>query len=185
MTQRPPEKQQPGKQPSEKQPSRKSPEDAPPARRNWAAAVGGDAGIAATAAFARAGFTDPALVLHWREIAGAEVARIARPVRFSPKDGTLTLLAEPGAALFLGHESRALMQRINSWAGRPLVAKVKFVQGRLTQAHPLPPLPRPLAAPVSSDPSNAYQGPGRVKAALQSLARWRQASSHRNGRGSD
>ncbi len=147
--------------------------DAP--RRNWAASIARDAGSTAAAAFVRAGFTDPALVLHWTEIAGPEVARIARPVRFSARDGILTLLAEPGAALFLGHESRALMARINSYLGRPAVSRVKFVQGRLTLPPVPPPPPRPAKNLYSSDPANTYRGPERVKAALQSLARWRAA----------
>ena len=135
--------------------------------------MGGDARNAAAAAFARAGFNDPALVLHWTEIAGAEVARLARPYRFSEKDGTLTLLAEPAAALFLGHESRTLAARINAWAGRPAVTRVKFVQGRLSQpAMPALP-PKPGKSPQSNDPALHYQGPEALKAALQSLARWR------------
>jgi hypothetical protein len=148
-------------------------EKQPAERRNWTAAIGQDAGTVAAEAFARAGFADPALVLRWSEIAGPEVARIARPVRFSPKDGVLTLLAEPGAALFLGHESRVLMARINAWFGRPAISKIKFVQGRLSP----PPAPRAVPRPAkflnSLDPSDTYKGPARLKAALQSLARWR------------
>jgi hypothetical protein len=144
-------------------------------RRNWAASIGRDAGAIGMAAFTRAGFSNPALVLHWTEIAGSEVARIARPVRFSSRDGLLTLLAEPAAALFLGHESRALIQRINGYLGSEAVRKIKFVQARLTQA-PLPPAPpQPAKSLDSSDPTNAYNGPLTLKAALQSLARWRQS----------
>ena len=65
----------------------------------------------------RVGFSDPALVLRWAEIAGPEVARLARPLRFSEKEGTLTLMAEPAAALFLAHESRTQAARINAWSG--------------------------------------------------------------------
>jgi hypothetical protein len=147
----------------------------PPPRRNWAAAIGRDAGGTAAAAFVRAGFGDPALVLHWPDIAGTEVARIARPVRFSARDGVLTLLAEPGAALFLGHESRALMGRINSYLGRTAVSRIKFVQGRLTMPPPTPPPPWPAKNLDSSDPANTYKGPDEVKIALQNLARWRAA----------
>jgi hypothetical protein len=165
---------QPGseKQPAKQAGTQSSPE-APPLRRNWAASVAQDAGPLAGAAFARAGFADPSLVLRWTEIAGAAVARIARPVRFSQKDGVLTLLAEPGAALFLGHESRVLTARINAWAGRQLVSRIKFVQGRLSASPSLSPPPRPARNLNPSDPSNSYEGPERLKAALQSLARWR------------
>src|SRR4051794_25170384 len=105
------------------------PKDTQAPRRSRPRAIGPDAGNTAQIAFARAGFSDPALVLHWEAIAGPELARIARPLRL--KDGTLTLLAEPAAALFLGHESRTLLARINQWAGRAAVARIKFVQGQL------------------------------------------------------
>jgi hypothetical protein len=151
-------------------------DQAPPPRRNWAASVGRDAGANAAAAFVRAGFNDPSLVLHWSEIAGPEVARIARPVKFAAREGTLTLLAEPAAALFLGHESRALAARINAYLGRPAVTRLKFVQGRLTVPPAPPPPPRATRIINSSDPSNSYKGPESLKTALQSLARWRAAS---------
>src|SRR5689334_24352128 len=114
----------------------KQPEE-PPKRRARAEAVGRDASIAARAAFVRAGFLDPTLVLRWTEIAGAETARIARPLRLSEgasggvltlraepaaaSGGVLTLRAEPAAALFLQHESRALCERINGYLGRAAV----------------------------------------------------------------
>ena len=159
--------------PKDKQAGAVPDETVPPPRRGWAASVGRDAGITGAAAFVRAGFSDPTLILHWVEIAGADVARIARPVRFSAKDGTLTLLAEPAAALFLGHESRALAGRINAYLGRPAVTRLKFVQARLTMPPPPPLPPRPAKSLDSSDPANTYRGPDKVKAALQSLARWR------------
>ena len=117
--------------------------------------------------------------MHWVEIAGAEVARIARPVRFSEKDGALTLMAEPGAALFLSHESRVLAARINSWLGRPAVTKVKFVQGKLRQLPQPPAPPRPGKVPNSADPVHSYRGPDGLKAALESLARWRAGNKDR------
>src|SRR6185437_8154454 len=60
---------------------------------NRAGAVGGDATLAARSAFARAGFSDPSLILRWPEIAGAETARLARPVRLAEtaSGGVLTL----------------------------------------------------------------------------------------------
>src|SRR5262249_31425779 len=97
----------------------KPPEETQPSRRGRAAPVSGDAGVTAAGAFHRMGFSDPSLVLRWREIAGPEVARLCQPLRFSEGagGGTLTLKALPGAALFLGHESRALTARINGYLG--------------------------------------------------------------------
>ena len=140
--------------------------------------MGGDAGTAANLAFARAGFSDPSLVLRWAEIAGSEIARIARPLKFSESasGGVLTLLAEPGAALFLGHDARALASRINAYLGRDTVSRVKFVQGALTLPANPPPPPKPGPVPGKADPVYKYRGPEDLKKALQSLARWRAQS---------
>src|ERR1043166_9188251 len=83
--------------------------EAPPLRRNRSEPVAREAGKASAIAFAKAGFRDPTLVLRWREIAGSEVARVAQPFRMAegPSGGVLTLKAEPGASLFLQHESPA------------------------------------------------------------------------------
>ena len=151
-----------GHNPTMAQPPSKKQTDAPPPRRGRAAAIGRDAGPAGAAVFARAGFTDPALILHWADIAGPEVARIARPLRFSEKDGTLTLMAEPGAALFLSHESRALAARINAWAGRSAITRVKFVQGKLSQPPPRP-APPPGKAPESRRSRPRLSRPGRAQ----------------------
>ena len=81
----------------------------------------------------RAGFSDPTLVLRWEEIAGSETARLAQPIKLSESasGGVLTLRAEPGAALFLQHDSRALCERINAYLGRTAVSRLRFVQGRV------------------------------------------------------
>jgi hypothetical protein len=151
----------------------------PPQRRGRARAVAGDATLAGRAAFSRAGFNDPTLVLRWAEIAGPEIARIARPLKFSEANGVLTLMAEPGAALFLGHDARALAARINAYLGRSAVTRIKFVQGMLA-APPLPARPpKPSAAPGPQDPVHKYRGPENLKNALQSLARWRPGQQER------
>ena len=151
----------------------------PPQRRGRAQPVAGDATVAGRAAFSRAGFSDPTLVLRWNEIAGPEIARIARPLKFSEANGVLTLLAEPGAALFLGHDSRALAARINGYLGRNAVARIKFVQGMLA-APPAPTRPpKPGTAPDPQDPVHRYQGPENLKNALESLARWRSGRQER------
>ncbi len=160
--------------PTDKQPAEKQPE-APPPRRNRASEVGGDVTLAARTAFARAGFADPTLLLRWEEIAGAEVARIARPIKLNegPSGGVLTLKAEPGAAVFLQHESRALCGRINAYLGRVAVARLRFVQGPLLAPHPAPPLrPQPVDPPPA-DPARRWQGPPTLGHALLDLARQR------------
>lgn len=137
--------------------------------------VGNVATEAASAAFRRAGFPDASLLLHWREIAGHEVARVSRPMKFqeTPTGGLLTLVCEPGAALFLGHDARALTGRINAYLGRPVIARVKFTQRTLlAEAPPPPPVSPPGPPPGPDDPLYRYRGPEPLKAALDRLARW-------------
>ena len=86
----------------------------------------------------------------------------------------MTLKALPGAALFLGHETRPLTARINQYLGRPAVARLKFVQGAFIAPRSAPLLRRP-AAPAAGDPAIAYHGPGGLKEALLALARWRES----------
>jgi hypothetical protein len=153
----------------------KETQEARPPRRNRAQAVSGDAGSVANLAFLRAGFSDPTLVLRWQEIAGPEVARLARPVKFSdgPSGGTLTLRAAPGAALFLAHEKRPLCDRINAYLGRPAVAQLKFSQGAFLPQPAKPPRQKPAGPLPPGDPSSRYQGPEGLAKALQALARRR------------
>jgi hypothetical protein len=153
----------------------KETQEAQPPRRNRASAVGGDAGSVATAAFLRAGFSDPTLILRWQEIAGPEVARLARPLKFSdgPSGGTLTLRAAPGAALFLAHEKRALCDRINAYLGRPAVTQLKFSQGAFLPQPPAPQRQKPAGPLPPGDPSRRYDGPEGLTKALQALARRR------------
>lgn len=158
----------------------KSHADEQSGRRNWVAAVAPDAAAAAHSAFAHAGFADPALVLHWDAIAGPETARLARPLRLAegPHGGVLTLLAEPGAAVFLQHDTRALCDRINTFLGRPAVKRLRFVQGALTpkpEVQPRRPPPGPLPP---SDPAERYQGPEGLREALRKLARARRSRTN-------
>jgi hypothetical protein len=153
----------------------KETQEVPPQRRGRALALGGDVGLAAASAFARAGFADPSLVLRWGEIAGPEVARLAQPVKFTegPAGGILTLRATPGAALFLAHEKRSLCERINAYLGRPAVAQLKFSQGALLRKAPITKMSKAAGPLPAGDPSRRYQGPEGLKNALQSLARRR------------
>lgn len=146
--------------------------EVPPPRRNWPDAVGRDTSGIGKGVFAKAGFRDPVLVLRWNEIAGAEVARIAQPVRLAegPSGGVLTLKAEPGAALFLQHEGRILCERINRFLGVPAVAKLKIVQGPLGQ-RPAPGPRRRRAGHLSAnDPALGCRFPQALRDAVLRLA---------------
>jgi len=149
--------------------------DPPPPRRNRTEPIGREANAAAMAAFTRAGFRDPTLILRWDEIAGAEVARLARPIKLSdgPSGGTLTLKAEPGASLFLQHETRPLCERINAYLGRPAVSRLRFVQGPLAARPIHRPRPKLTAAPPPDDPALTFKGSESLQNALIRLARAR------------
>ena len=138
----------------------KQPPEAPLPRRGRTTPLGTEAGLAGQTAFVRAGFADPTLVLRWEEIAGAETAALAQPIKLSegPSGGVLTLKAEPGAALFLQHESRALCERINTYLGRPAVAGCGSCRAPFSGARNLPRNGQP------PDPSRRPTRPGNIKA---------------------
>ena len=149
--------------------------DAPPPRRNRIEAVGHESRSFAASAFARKGFPDPTLVLRWAEIVGPDVARLARPIRLSagPDGGTLTLKAEPGASVFLQHETPALCERINAYLGQAAVSRLRFIQGPL-ESRAEPETLRAHISPVAAnDPARGFQGADRLRNALLALARWR------------
>lgn len=147
--------------------------DAP--RRNRAGPVAQDTRALVAPAFARKGFGDPALVLHWDEIVGPEVARLARPLRLTEgaDGGTLTLKAEPGASLFLQHETRSLCERINTYLGRPAVNRLRFVHGPLAGRPRSSTQPSRSGAVPAGDPALAFQGVSGLHEALLALARRR------------
>ena len=123
-------------------------------RRNWAGAAGADALNHAHAALKRAGFPDPALVMRWSEIAGPGVAAVAEPVRFQegPHGAVLTVRCTPGSAVFLQHETRALIGRLNNFLGHGRIARLRLVPGAISRAEEPPKHPmrgRTVPAPQS------------------------------------
>jgi len=148
----------------------------PPPRRNRAAAIGLDAADLARAAFRRAGFDEFTLVLRWREIAGAEVAAIAQPLRLTQgaSGGTLTLKVDPAAALFLQHDSRSLCSRINTYLGGPAVQSFRFVPGEIAAERRSQSPEAPRHDVALHDPAARFAGPEGLKEELLALARARQ-----------
>jgi hypothetical protein len=98
-----------------------------------------------TRVFQRAGFVDPGFLLHWPEIAGPHIARVAQPVRWqeSPAGAVVTLCCEPGAAVLLQHETRTLVEKCNSYLGPGRIARFKFVTGTVSAEAAVPPHPAP------------------------------------------
>jgi hypothetical protein len=94
------------------------------------------------------------LVLRWTEIAGAAIARIARPLKWQEgKEGaTLTLKCEAGAAVLLQHETRALIERLNAYLGAGRIARLKLAPGRFFEPSEPPGHPAPTADPLAESP---------------------------------
>jgi hypothetical protein len=159
------------------EPKNKQPEQ-PPQRRNRPEALSPSVTSMAAQAFGRAGFTDMTLVLRWEQIAGPELARLARPMKLAGAvdGGTLTLKCEPGAALFLQHESRSLIGRINGYLGRQAVSRIRFVQGELVHRPAIIRRALPKANVAADDPAIRYSGPESLKSALLGLAGARRRS---------
>lgn len=131
------------------------------ARRGRPGAAGGDAFRYIALACARAGFADANFVLRWAEIVGPEVARIARPAKLQAGDNgaVLTITCDAGAAVFLQHESRRLIERLNTYLGTDRIARVKLVPGRPNPVREPPLHPcHASAGPHESSSDSSIQG---------------------------
>ena len=103
----------------------------------------------AVAVFQRAGFRDATFLLHWSDIAGPHIARVAQPVKWQESAGgaVVTLRCEPGAAVLLQHETRALVEKANAYLGAGRIVRFKFIPGPLPGAPAVPPHPAPDPTP--------------------------------------
>lgn len=131
------------------------------------------------------GFAVTRVLTHWEEVAGAEIARLARPVKIShtgPGFGaTLVLLTTGANAPLVEMQKERLRERINAAYGYNAIARLRVTQTSPTgfaeaQAQFAPPAPAPqprpdparearaaeIAAPVQDD---------RLRAALEDLGR--------------
>ena len=84
----------------------------------------------------------------------------------------LTLKCEAGAAVFLQHQTRTLIERLNAYLGTGRIARIKLVPGKLPRgaepsAHPARLRPQPNA---NSTPAEAKPA---LPDALERLARRR------------
>jgi hypothetical protein len=102
-------------------------------------------------AYAKQGFAARELVTRWAEIAGADIARHAEPLKMQwprPVEGqpqepaTLVLRVEGPAALEIQHKSDVLLERVNRFFGWHAVGRLALRQAPLSRRE-RPPRPRP------------------------------------------
>ncbi len=106
-------------------------------------------------AYAKQGFAARELVTRWAEIAGADIARYAEPLKIQwprPVEGqpqepaTLVLRVEGPAALEIQHKSDVLLERVNRFFGWHAVGRLALRQAPLSRrerpARPRPPDPQ-------------------------------------------
>ena len=88
----------------------------------------------ARAALGRKGFAEAGLLIHWRDIAGRELARMSQPVKIQfgrtrNTGGTLTVRCGGAAALEIQHLAPVILERINAYLGHGAIARLKIEQG--------------------------------------------------------
>lgn len=92
--------------------------------------------------FARRGFAATAIVTHWEEIVGPEVAAHAEPIKIDwpgPRGGenaepaTLTLRVEGPTAIEIQHLSNIIIERVNRFFGWSAIGRVALRQAPLAR----------------------------------------------------
>ncbi|MFN0115044.1 MAG: DUF721 domain-containing protein [Paracoccaceae bacterium] len=129
------------------------------------------------------GFAVSRLLTHWAEIAGADVAAFARPVRIGYGKGgfgaTLTLLCAGPSAPVLQMRLPAIRERVNACYGYNAVSRIVITQssalGLAEDPAPFGHTPRRLApapSPAAAAEARALSGPvadDGLRAALAAL----------------
>jgi hypothetical protein len=114
-------------------------------------------------AYAKQGFAARELVTRWAEIAGADIARHAEPLKLQwprPVEGqpqepaTLVLRVEGPMALEIQHSADVILERVNRFFGWNAVGKLAFRQAPLSNrgrpARPRPPDAKAVAKVAES-----------------------------------
>jgi len=108
--------------------------------------------------FARQGFASRELVTRWAEIAGAEIALHAQPIKIQwprpvegqpPDPATLVLRVEGPMALEIQHSSDVILNRVNRYFGWAAVGKLALRQAPLSRPKARPRRPPPDAREVA------------------------------------
>jgi hypothetical protein len=99
--------------------------------------------------FQKHGFAQADIIARWKEIAGPELAAMARPGRIrwpkgveaAKQGGTLHLVAKAGRALDVQYAVPLITARVNSYLGFGAIAAVKVTASQEMPATPKPKKP--------------------------------------------
>ncbi len=118
-------------------------------------------------AFKQQGFAATELVTRWKDIAGAEIAAHAEPVKLQwPREvngeraepATLVLRVEGPVSIEIQHQSAVILERINRFFGWQAVGRIVLRQAPLSR-------PKGMGAPPKIDAAEA----ARVEATLTAV----------------
>ncbi len=93
------------------------------------------------------GFRETALIRHWHEIIGPQLARRTAPVSLS-RGGVLTVRVEPAFATEFQHRSAMVMERIATTYGLQVVKRIAIRQGPVEGRNRLEPAGRSGTPPT-------------------------------------
>ncbi len=92
--------------------------------------------------FAKQGFSESDLILHWDDIVGERLAAASRPIKLqwpprpsgrhpdaAPQPATLVIRVESGMALEIQHSADQVLARVNAHLGWRCIGKLSFRQG--------------------------------------------------------
>ncbi len=131
------------------------------------------------------GFAVSRLLTHWAEIAGEDIARVARPVNVSYARGgfgaTLTVLTTGAQAPMLAMQREALREKVNACYGYAAIARIHitqtaptgFAEGQASFApapKQAPPAPDPATRAAAAEVAAPVEDEG-LRAALEALGR--------------
>lgn len=123
------------------------------------------------------------LQARWPEIVGDSLSKLCEPVRIikgrardgKPAGGALEIRVGGAYAPLIQHQSATLIDRINLFLGAGAIARLRLVQGPLTQPARTPPPPRPQPLTAADElrlqQAVADIGDGKLKNALLRLGR--------------
>ena len=118
-----------------------------PRRKTWSRPLADLVGSVIDPVFAKQGFSESDLILHWDDIVGERLAAASRPIKLqwpprpagrhpdaAPQPATLVIRVESGMALELQHSADQVLARVNAHLGWRCIGKLSFRQGPIERS---------------------------------------------------